>query len=191
MDRSHLSHYQSSVQKAASLMVWGGFSAYGTGNLRIRNAPPILKSLRATYTSIQAISFLSTAWLHSREVLGAGLACQQPRASRIWKYLVHNETQYIINRTKDCWAARFLNQTKHETTFLSKRSSMRSPQFSDVYRLLVKRRGDATQVFFEACCYHRISRWPKNFCEIVKLNASILPLYHSVVNWILAYEICI
>ncbi len=52
--------YQRSVQKPASLMVWGCISAYGMGSLHVlegtMNAERYIKVFRATYAPLQTTS---------------------------------------------------------------------------------------------------------------------------------------
>ncbi len=57
--------YQHSVQKPASLMVWGCISAYGMGSLHvlegIMNAERYIKGFRATYALLQTTSISGKA----------------------------------------------------------------------------------------------------------------------------------
>jgi len=144
---SRLKSYQRSVQKPASLLVWGCISICRRYLERLHQCWKVCPGLRATYVPI-----LLNHILHLFQQYGAGLTCLQE----------HHETQNTTKKTQDCWEAGILYQTRKRKHSLPKvrhlgSSVPRHPQ------TVVKRRGDATQwetwsgpSFLEMCCCHQI-----------------------------------
>ncbi len=104
--------YQRSVQKPASLMVWGCISAYGMGRLHVLEgtvkAERYIKVLEQHMLPSRWCLFqgrpcvfqqdnakphnsaIKTAWLRSRRIeLGAELACPQSRSLNYREHLAH------------------------------------------------------------------------------------------------------
>lgn len=86
------------------------------------------------------------AQLHSRRVrcwtgLPAVLIFHQ------WKHLEHHETRSRTKKSQDCWAAKTLHQTRMEQHPTPKKSKSCCPQFTDIYRKMLK--GEAVQEHYK------------------------------------------
>ena len=158
--RDHPACYQGSVQKPASLMVWGCISTDGMGSLHIWkgtiNAETYIEVLKQHMLPSRQRLFqgrpcifqqdnakphtasITTAWLCRRRV------CLQSRPfTKIHQHLAHHETknkeeEEETKKTQDCSAARILYQKR-----MGQHSSLKTPatgllQFPDVYGLLLK-----------------------------------------------------
>ncbi len=122
--------YHHSVRKPASQMVWGCISAYAMGSLHVLEGAMNAerhKGFRATnaplkMTCIQQdnakphTSAITTAWLRSRRVRGAELACLQSRYFTYREHLVHHWMKNTSKMTTNSSAAGNLYQAIMEPT---------------------------------------------------------------------------
>jgi len=131
-ERGHQACYQRSVQKAVFLMLWGALVPMWLATCSFRETSLKLKGVyrwclyRGRENENAKLQFapITTAWVHSRRVLSA----VQTFPSR--KCLTYCQMQNTTKKTRDCWAARILNNTR-----MGQRSSTKGPA-TDFFRLM-------------------------------------------------------
>lgn len=107
----------------------------------------------------------------------SGKACLRSRPLTSWQHLEHHDMKNPTKKSHDCWAARILYEKNNETTFLSQNSGSRSPQFSDVYRLMLKEDGMLCERMFS-----QLSVWKQQQNFSVKSDLQSRPSIKSPVK---------